>query len=203
MRIANITRIAVAAIAVLALAGNAPAQMHDHGSHTAAPATNSEPARETQTFAVPDAFTAGIDSLLTPYFTLQAALSRDSLDEAKKSAAQVKIALYKVNMHLLGGDAHEQWMTRAGAVLKSTDTVAAAGDLKKARAAFRTMSDALILVIREFGTSGARPVYVLHCPMAFGNKGADWLQDKAGTANPYLGKSMFACGTVTETLGSE
>jgi Cu(I)/Ag(I) efflux system membrane fusion protein len=36
--------------------------------------------------------------------------------------------------------------------------------------------------------------------MAFGGKGAHWLQNKTGVQNPYFGKMMPKCGKVTETL---
>ena len=39
--------------------------------------------------------------------------------------------------------------------------------------------------------------------MAFDNTGADWLQEKKGTENPYFGASMFTCGTLEATLGGE
>ena len=36
--------------------------------------------------------------------------------------------------------------------------------------------------------------------MAFNNKGADWLQNKTGTENPYFGKMMFSCGDQVEVI---
>ena len=139
--------------------------------------------------------------VFTAYFTTQSALSRDSLGEAQKGATEIQAALEKVDMHLLQGKAHERWMEHAGVIGKRVKAITGAKDIKAAREGFRNLSNALVLTGREFGTSGSQPVYVLHCPMAFNNKGADWLQNKQPqTANPYFGKSMFACGQVTETL---
>ncbi|MCB0295126.1 MAG: DUF3347 domain-containing protein, partial [Calditrichaeota bacterium] len=45
-----------------------------------------------------------------------------------------------------------------------------------------------------------RSVYRYHCPMAFDNKGADWLQDKQGVENPYFGSAMFRCGEEVEKV---
>ncbi len=36
-------------------------------------------------------------------------------------------------------------------------------------------------------------IYRFHCPMAFNNKGAYWLQDNEDTKNPYFGSSMLIC----------
>ncbi|MFO7898316.1 MAG: hypothetical protein R6V58_04560, partial [Planctomycetota bacterium] len=47
---------------------------------------------------------------------------------------------------------------------------------------------------------GVDPVYKLHCPMAFNNRGADWLQPKKAVRNPYYGSKMLTCGEVVEVL---
>jgi Cu(I)/Ag(I) efflux system membrane fusion protein len=43
-------------------------------------------------------------------------------------------------------------------------------------------------------------LYVQHCPMAFNNKGADWISREHDIRNPYFGVSMLTCGDVTDTL---
>jgi Cu(I)/Ag(I) efflux system membrane fusion protein len=43
-------------------------------------------------------------------------------------------------------------------------------------------------------------LYVQHCPMAFNNKGADWISREHDIRNPYFGASMLTCGDVTDTL---
>jgi membrane fusion protein, copper/silver efflux system len=78
--------------------------------------------------------------------------------------------------------------------------VADANDIKSRRAAFQPLSDRLIALIREHGTDAVGNAYVVHCPMAFGNKGADWLSADPVVLNPYFGDAMLRCGTVTETL---
>ena len=45
--------------------------------------------------------------------------------------------------------------------------------------------------------------YVVHCPMAAGGKGADWLSSTATVVNPYFGDEMLNCGDVTDTLSEE
>ena len=36
--------------------------------------------------------------------------------------------------------------------------------------------------------------------MAFGGRGAVWLQEDRETRNPYYGAAMLKCGDVTETI---
>ena len=66
--------------------------------------------------------------------------------------------------------------------------------------AFETLSTVVARTVKSFGSTGATPIYRFHCPMAFDNKGADWLQRKHGTENPYFGSAMFKCGSEEETL---
>jgi Cu(I)/Ag(I) efflux system membrane fusion protein len=39
--------------------------------------------------------------------------------------------------------------------------------------------------------------------MAFGSRGASWLQPREQVNNPYYGESMLRCGSVTDTLATE
>jgi Cu(I)/Ag(I) efflux system membrane fusion protein len=43
----------------------------------------------------------------------------------------------------------------------------------------------------------------IHCPMAFNNKGADWLQADNEIRNLYFGASMLKCGEVTEEINAQ
>jgi Cu(I)/Ag(I) efflux system membrane fusion protein len=80
------------------------------------------------------------------------------------------------------------------------EAVASATGIKTRRAAFQPLSDALIARIREGGIDAVGNAYVVHCPMAFGNVGADWISAKPQVLNPYYGDAMLTCGTVTDTL---
>lgn len=82
-------------------------------------------------------------------------------------------------------------------------TVADAPDLEARRTAFQPLSDALIARIREHGTDAVGNAYVVHCPMAFGNTGADWISAEPKVLNPYFGDRMLTCGSVTDTLSVE
>jgi Cu(I)/Ag(I) efflux system membrane fusion protein len=70
------------------------------------------------------------------------------------------------------------------------------------RAAFEKISDTLYASVVQFGTGGGLTIYRFHCPMAFNNRGAYWMQQSDTTENPYFGSMMFRCGTKTETLAA-
>jgi Cu(I)/Ag(I) efflux system membrane fusion protein len=72
--------------------------------------------------------------------------------------------------------------------------------MDSARLAFEQLSNELIAAVKHFGIPENRSLYRIHCPMAFDNKGADWLQMNADTLNPYFGASMLKCGEVVEVI---
>ncbi|MEJ2635696.1 MAG: efflux RND transporter periplasmic adaptor subunit [Calditrichia bacterium] len=149
--------------------------------------------------AVPQAFKKQLDMLYASYFDVQYALSHDNLADARKKAGEVLQSLKKVNMELLQGDSHMQWMKSVKQIKASASGINGAADMDAARKAFDPLSQTMIAVGKTFG-SGLEPLLVYHCPMAFNNRGADWLQNKKGTENPYFGSAMFTCGDLTADL---
>lgn len=81
----------------------------------------------------------------------------------------------------------------------------AAGKLKdqpiaEQRKAFVAVSDAAIELARRAKLSQHTLLYVMHCPMAFEDKGANWMQREEELANPYYATQMKRCGEVVERL---
>ncbi|MEA3224871.1 MAG: hypothetical protein U9Q07_02900, partial [Planctomycetota bacterium] len=58
-------------------------------------------------------------------------------------------------------------------------------------------------VIGKFGIPQGKTLYKTYCPMAFDDKGADWLQLDEDILNPYFGASMLLCGEVKEVIGNK
>jgi hypothetical protein len=80
------------------------------------------------------------------------------------------------------------------AMAKPAKAIAASKDIKTARMHFKMLSDAAILIAKKQKT-----MHWMHCPMAMGGKGADWLQKSADPVqNPYFGKKMPHCGWVVK-----
>ena len=63
------------------------------------------------------------------------------------------------------------------------------------------MSEGVIALQRRFGHRGSEIWRLAHCPMAFDNKGADWLQRGTQINNPYFGDQMLRCGEIREAYG--
>jgi Cu(I)/Ag(I) efflux system membrane fusion protein len=103
-------------------------------------------------------------------------------------------------MGLVTGEDHDKWMKASTGIQKILTKVAQTEEIISQREDFYLLSQHLTKVARYFGSASEGPFYLLHCPMAFDNKGADWLQLDDQTRNPYFGEQMLQCGGVEEVI---
>ncbi len=157
---------------------------------------SSEPSHKTHSntpeeTTLPETFKLEIDSLLSHYFAIQQALSNDELPAANESAGAFLTAFHEIpkNPSSKLKTIHEQLHPAANAI-------AEAQDLKQARGMhFESLTKGMIQLIEQFGTGENQNVYLMHCPMALDNEGADWLQKDPELRNPYFGSMMLRCGS--------
>ncbi|MFH1707208.1 MAG: efflux RND transporter periplasmic adaptor subunit [Planctomycetota bacterium] len=152
--------------------------------------------------ATPAAFREQIAGVLAGVLVIADALAADDFAAARTGAATATQALAGVNMALFSGDVHVRWMEAVGALNLTLDKMTAAQDIAAFRGDFGVLAPEMARVLKVFGPVGTAPVHVLHCPMAFNNRGADWLQKDTQVRNPYFGKAMLSCGEVIETIPS-
>ncbi len=150
----------------------------------------------------PPKFREELDRLFSAYYLLQQALSEDSLDAARKAVGGVTAALEGVEMGLLDAEAHQAWMKELNGLSRILEALGKAGDLDALREQFALLSEALYAVAVRFPTTGEVPILRFHCPMAFDNRGADWLQPETKVRNPYFGGAMPGCGSLVETVAA-
>ncbi|MBW8041725.1 MAG: DUF3347 domain-containing protein [Planctomycetes bacterium] len=141
--------------------------------------------------------------VIEDYLALQRALAADDVKKAVESVEQALKSLSGVDMGLLGEKAHKIWMQSSGAMAQALRSVKKEGNIEQLRKTFKSFSDEVIITVKQFEVFGPNPLYRFHCPMAFDNKGADWLQIDKDTRNPYLGASMLKCGQVIEVIGDK
>ncbi|MFT5642229.1 MAG: hypothetical protein ACI9A7_002338 [Cyclobacteriaceae bacterium] len=123
-------------------------------------------------------------SAVSDYMTLKDAFVKSDATAAKAAASALSQSLEAEHM-----DAE---------VIEAANLIASSDDLKGQRAAFKTITDGLILALKaDKETAG---VYVQYCPMAFGNTGANWLSMSEEILNPYFGAMMLKCGRVEEEI---
>jgi len=151
---------------------------------------------------IPNGFVKSIEVMTESYFELQHALSSDNLAAAKKSTEKLLKKMAQVDMNLLKGEAHMKWMKLQSKIKESSQKLAKAAEIEAARVQFELLTTAVANTIKTFG-GGETAVYRFHCPMAFNNKGAFWLQKNSQTRNPYFGASMLLCKDSVEKLFPE
>ena len=152
--------------------------------------------------AVPEEFQQQLGELWRAYSSLQQALANDQRQAALQAVDQVQSSLAAIDAAPLSGSAAGAWARERADLLKIVATLQNAADLKALRAAFAPLSSEMQLLVQSFGLGESGPVYSLHCPMAFGNQGATWLQSDDQVRNPYFGASMLKCADRVQKIAS-
>lgn len=174
-----------------------PSMMNPEGGGSHHGHTHPVPTEPADPIQVPAAFQEGLDRVVHVYLTLQEKLSSDQVPSSNDWFAMTK-ALESVDMTLLKDEAHMEWMKWLG--LMNQTLVETPKDMEKSRVALDALSKPLIEAVSRFGPSKGHTLFLFHCPMAFGNRGAKWLQDKETLRNPYFGARMLTCGTLERKL---
>jgi Cu(I)/Ag(I) efflux system membrane fusion protein len=141
--------------------------------------------------------------LLTAYFDMQQALAADDADQTVTAVTHMTEALPQVDMSLFDMDTHTLWMRSAKSLNTILDKMSAGTDIAVLREQFMQASQVVIGLSKALGPLGTETAYIMHCPMAFDNQGADWLQDNDNLVNPYFGEIMLKCGSITEVIGGK
>ena len=148
--------------------------------------------------SVPAAFLTQLDDVYQSYFKVQKAFSHDKLEDAHQPATELTHLIQSVKGDLGAHQAHFDMLVQKAE--KAATRISKETNFAIARAEFKNLSDALIDITKTFGASGNITLKQLHCPMAFNNSGANWLQDFDDVENPYFGSQMFSCGSVDTTF---
>jgi Cu(I)/Ag(I) efflux system membrane fusion protein len=152
---------------------------------------------------ISDTFRKQLAKVFESYFAMQQGLADDKIQLATESAKKASSALKTVDMKLLSGKDHDKWMKFSAELESILSKASQSKDIKLLREDFYLLSQQLTRIAKHFGSTGQLPLYILHCPMAFDNKGAQWLQDNDKTSNPYFGQMMLRCGGVEEIIGAK
>ena len=155
---------------------------HDHGGET--PVANPSDHSQHNAMAAIAITSELTPQLLEPYFEMHSALASDEFERAKEQAkAMMKITGHNGKLPEL---LHE---------MLAAETIDAFR-----KPLFEKLSNALIAAAKANPTSTNGELYIMHCPMVYGDHGADWLQADKSLLNPYFGEMMLKCGEIKETL---
>ena len=136
--------------------------------------------------------------MVTDYLKLKDALVSSDAYATSNHAKEVVSSLSNVNMSLVKGELHMQWMEYLNELKAQSEIIQNQQDLKVQRQTFISLSETLIQTVKTFKVPGV--IYQQHCPMANGGVGADWLSTEEEISNPYFGNKMLRCGETIEEI---
>lgn len=120
-------------------------------------------------------------TLLTPYLAIGEILADDEIDNLATLGAQIVTAAE--------GRADQPGVAE---MLAAVGRIGAA-DIATARLAYRKLSEGMIAWLAAHPEQ-REGLMLVHCPMAFTNEGAYWVQTRGQLRNPYEGAMMLRCG---------
>ena len=138
--------------------------------------------------------------MFTGYLELQSELAEDAAQSAHIS---LKALLERVVAAAGDATLPEAMTMRLHKMHSTLLKVGEKSDIELDRAVFRALSEHILAIEKEGGNPLEQPLSVVHCPMAFEDEGADWLQPQGQVANPYFGAAMLRCGAVTREVASK
>ena len=174
---------------------------HHHGSEM-----KMEPKKvlkDKKTLSLPDSVKGDLSVLVAEYMKLSSALAGDNYDEAAGTAKRALELLKEIDMTAMDHETHMAFMKDVQALTKNLQLIVAAEDIEGQRRGFAAFSEAMEVMLKQFGPASEQPVYRFKCPMAFGGRGAAWLQASKEVNNPYFGEAMLGCGELVETVSGE
>ncbi len=148
-----------------------------------------------------DSFNISFNALLNSYYELKDAFIKEDMDVINNSsnllstfASTLKIDELKADSLIINTAKHytQNLQDEISGLLKETD-------LENKRKSFQIITNDVYDLVRTVKYDRAK-VYLQHCPMAFKNKGADWLSNSSEIQNPYLPKMMLDCGEVKDSV---
>lgn len=156
-------------------------------------------APETKSLEVPETFREQLTAVADTYFGVKNALVESNPLRAATAAKEVLKTLKAVDMKLLEGQAHDEWMAILKPMEQGATGISTKTDVEAQRKDFELLSDHLIEAVELFGLTSEK-AYRVYCPMAFDDKGAYWLSEFEDIKNPYFGASMLRCGENREVF---
>ncbi len=139
--------------------------------------------------------TTAASPVLAHYYELKNALINSDAIIASVSAGDFMNAVNSNEFRSLKGNntvpvlnLHNKLMGDAGHIVNTRS-------ISEQREYFASLSQNLLALIKSVKISD-QMVYQMYCPM----KRQSWLSGESAIRNPYYGKSMLTCGSLTETI---
>ncbi len=171
---------------------------HDHGD-SGISGSQDRSGDQLPEVAVTRQMQLAVQPIIREYFILEGALGRDDLEEAKRSGTRLLTTVERTTKTTFNGESREVWEALSNGIQKDLQDVKNITALQEMRRIFREISGRMIPLAELFKPL-EESLYILRCPMADNNKGAEWLSSSKEIINPYYGKAMSSCGEVVREI---
>jgi Cu(I)/Ag(I) efflux system membrane fusion protein len=148
-----------------------------------------------------EAFNTSFNTLMSSYYSLKDAFVKEDTVKVNSFATALKRAADSLKLNELKADTLIIETAKINAETISDEVKGLLGEsgIDNKRKSFQMITSELYVLIRAVRYD-KEVVYFTHCPMAFNNKGADWLSNSSEIVNPYLPKKMLDCGEVKDSV---
>lgn len=180
--------------------GGVTATGHEHHGLSETAQTQEKKKDEIQHSGVDPDFLNRLEDVYSAYFNAQAALADDDFETARKSLANLDRNIVNVDANVPGNKKDKAWTKISNDIRTMTQHAGHWSDIHAARKAFESISTSILNLEKSFGHVGSENHYEVFCSMAFGGKGAPWLQNHDVVDNPYFGSKMLRCGEIRATF---
>lgn len=177
--------------------GNVVMTGHNHGGDSPIPASNSPSA--SPDFPATTSSKKTLTPLLLPYIGMKDALAGDNFDLARQEGGKLRSKVNSVVEKGFPSGEKQFWQTHEKILQAALEHLDHMNSIDQLRTSFIEISNSMIAITEAFHL-GSEGYYIQHCPMANGDKGADWISKEQEILNPYFGASMLKCGEVIKTL---
>lgn len=142
---------------------------------------------------------AAFNTITSQYLSLKDALVKDDFSAAKKEASELEHGIEQISASRLNPDATIVWQSYKEQLSIHSNKISNSETISGMRDSFDELSDSMIGLLNTFELA-QDTLYVLRCPMANNDRGANWLSLSSEIENPYYGSAMLRCGEVVEEM---
>jgi Cu(I)/Ag(I) efflux system membrane fusion protein len=162
-----------------------------------------EAAGHIERIVVAPEFQLDLSRVWQQYLAIGNALAADDALQVPQFVSALESAVEAVNAKSLADHAAHVWSREQANLTKLVDSLKKADNIQAIRTQFLPLSQEIGVLAKTFGFGEGNPIFELHCPMAFQNKGGVWYQDNKQVRNPYFGATMLKCADRVEQLRVE
>ncbi|HIA38478.1 MAG TPA: efflux RND transporter periplasmic adaptor subunit, partial [Planctomycetes bacterium] len=155
-----------------------------------------EPTSVTKAEGIPFAVQKQLGEALALNVNLSKALASDDLLAALKVASEIKQIVSQIDIDSISLDTFTDFRSDLNDMMSKLVAFSNHNDIAKARVDFEYVELHAVEFAAKYPYHTNRgKLAVFHCPMAFDDRGANWVQFSGERIeNPYFGASMYRCG---------